>query len=82
MTSTIKNLEKDIKMIAENPELDTNDRLRTEEAYLENKLAHLLKTLAQNQKDNTKAAIATQGEKLGGIWTAINKEKKPRDLIR
>ncbi|KAN0112051.1 hypothetical protein V8E52_007968 [Russula decolorans] len=28
-----------------------------------------------------RAKIAHHGEKPGGIWTAINKEKKPRDLI-
>src|SRR5580698_6622901 len=77
----IKNLEKDIKMITEDPNFDHDNRLRTEEAYLENKLAHLLKITTQNQKADTKAKLATHGEKLGGIWTAINKEKKPRDLI-
>jgi len=25
--------------------------------------------------------IAHHGEKLGGIWSAINKEHKPRDLL-
>jgi ribonuclease HI len=81
-TSMVKNLEKDIKAISANPDFDNDDRLRTEEAYLESKLAHMLKVLAKNQKADTKAALATHGEKLGGIWTAINKEKKPRDLIR
>ena len=63
----IKNLEKDIKTITANPEFDTNNDLRAEEAYLENKLAHLLKVLAKNQKADMKANLAAHGEKLGGI---------------
>jgi ribonuclease HI len=36
----------------------------------------------KERKDDLRAQIAHHGEKLGGIWSAINKEKKPRDLIR
>ena len=79
--SMIKQLEKDIKSIAADPDFDTNDKLRAEEAYLENKLAHLLHVTAQNQKADTKAELAENGERLGGIWSAINKDKKPRNLI-
>ena len=78
----IKNLEKDIKTVTSNPNFDTNDDLRAEEAFLENKLSHILKIAAKNQKADLRANLANHGEKLGGIWTAINKEKKPRDLIR
>jgi hypothetical protein len=28
-----------------------------------------------------RAQMVHHGEKPGGIWTAMNKEKKPRDLI-
>ena len=80
-TSMIKNLEKDIKLITSAPDFDTNDKMRAEEAYLENRLAHLIKVVARNQKADTKAALAENGERLGGIWTAINKEKKPRNMI-
>ena len=79
--SMIKGLEKDIQTITTNPDFDTNNKLRAEEAYLENKLSHLIKTIAKNQKADMKAALAENGEKLGGIWSAINKEKKPRNLI-
>ena len=81
-TSMVNNLRQDIKSITANPNFDNDEHLRTEEAYLENRLAHMLKVVAKNQKADTKAALATHGEKLGGIWSAINKEKKPRDLIR
>lgn len=42
----IKNLEKDIHEIASNLELNTDDNLRAEEAYLEKKLSHLIKVMA------------------------------------
>ena len=77
----IKNLKRDIQAIAANPNFNEDDNLRTEEAYLEKKLAHLLKVVARNEKADMKANLATHGEKLGGIWSALNKEKKPRDLI-
>ena len=37
--------------------------------------------MVKDQRNETKAHIAHHGEKPGGIWSAINKEKKPRDLI-
>ena len=77
----INTLEKDIKNITADPNFDTSANLRAEEAYLENKLSQIIKTLARNQKSDLKANLASHGEKLGGIWSAINKEKKPRNLI-
>lgn len=77
----IKNLERDIRKMTKNANFDNNDKLRTEEAYLENKLSHMIKVLAQNQKTEMRVNLANHGKKLGGIWTAINKDKKPCDLI-
>ena len=77
----IRNLETDIKALTSNPNFDESDNLRAEEAYLESKLSHLLKVVARNQKADMRANLATHGERLGGIWSAINKEKRPRDLI-
>src|SRR5258708_26172696 len=45
------------------------------------KLKHLQKKIMRDQKDIMRAQIAHHGEKPSRIWTAINKEKKPRDLI-
>ncbi len=39
-------IEKDLKSITNNPELDNRDDLRTNEAFLANELAHLERTLA------------------------------------
>ena len=77
----IKNLEKDIKTTTAHPDFDNDDHLRAKEAFLENKLSHLIKALAQNKKTEMRANLTAHGEKLGGKWITINKEKKPRDLI-
>ena len=63
----IKNLEQDIKTITSTPEFSTDINLRAEEAYLENKLVHLLKVIARNEKARLRAELAMHGEKLGGI---------------
>ena len=77
----IRRLEEDLEKIKAHPNFDTNDNLRTEEAYLESKLAHIIKVAARNQKADLRAELANRGERLGGIWSAINKEKKPRNPI-
>ena len=77
----IKKLKKDIKATTTHPDFDNDDRLRAEEAYLENKILHMIKVQTCNQKTEMKANLAMHGKKLGGIWTAINKEKKPCNLI-
>jgi hypothetical protein len=51
------------------------------EAILIYKLVHLKKIQAKNKKDRLQTKIASYGEKLGGIWSALNKENKLCDLI-
>jgi len=68
-------------MITNSKEIDENNRLREEITFLTNELNHLQKKAMKDQKETTRAQIAHHGEKPGRIWTAINKEKKPRDLI-
>lgn len=41
----------------------------------------LEKLVARDKKDHMKAILANHGEKLGGPWSAISKESKPRDLL-
>ena len=50
-------------------------------AFLTSKLNHPQKKTIQNQKDTIRAQIARHGEKPGGIWSVINRQKKPRDII-
>lgn len=79
--SKIRDLEKDIKTITDEKEIDEDDWFREEIAFLTNELAHLNKKLMKDQRETMRAQLAHHGERPGGIWTAINKQKKPRDLI-
>lgn len=81
INSKIKNLEKDLKTLTDDPEIDENDCLREEMAFLTSELNHLHKKTIKNQKETIRAQIVHHGEKPGGIWSAINKQKKPRDVI-
>ena len=78
----IKNLEKDRSETIETLAFERNEPARTHEAYLANEIKHLMRKDAQGKREDMKANLIHHGEKLGGIWTAISKGKKPRDLIR
>lgn len=80
--SRLKRLEKDRKELTNNPNFDWDNDLRSRESHLAYEIKHLQNSEAQHSRQNLRAAIAHHGEKIGGIWSAINKEKKPRDLIR
>ena len=75
-------LREDIKALANDPDADTDNKIRTEEAYLTGKLEQLERKTAQARRETLSAEIAHHGETPGGVWTAMSKEKKPRDLIR
>ena len=68
-------------MMNDNPELDTANNIRLNEAYLAKELEILERIRERDRKNDTRAAIANHGEVLGGIWSAMNKDRKPRDLI-
>src|SRR6266404_6093262 len=74
-------LQKDLKEIANDPNLDKDEKIRTNEAMMANELAHLEKMEGKNNKDLYGAITATHGEKLGGVWSMRNKENKPRDIL-
>ena len=78
----IRLLEKDIKTLENDENVDTDDKIRSEGAFLTTELEYLEKRSAQNRRQNLSAELANHGEIPGGIWTAISKERKPRDLIR
>jgi exonuclease III len=82
LNSRITRLERDIKATTSNPNFDTDNNLRINEAILASEMTHLEKKQAKHRKEDLSAEIAAHGEKLGGVWSAMNKEKKPRDLIR
>jgi len=81
ITSHIKALEKDIKETNNNPKMNTNNNLQAHEAYLANQLKQLKKKKAKNQRNCLNTKLANHGEWMGGIWSALGKEKRPRNPI-
>ena len=81
INSRILRLEKDRDDLANDPNADMNDDLRTSEAIIAEELEHLEKLIAHDKRSKLGAELSAHGEKLGGIWSAISKEKKPRNLI-
>jgi len=79
--SRIKAIEKDLKILLDSPDLDTNEETCMNAAFLTNELEHLEKIKAKNQRNKLKVILANQGEHLGGKWSALSKEKKPRNPI-
>jgi exonuclease III len=81
MTSKIRNLEKDRAALTACPDFDERDDLRTNEAFLASELTHLEKAKAKLNRDTFRAKLTHHGEKPGGIWSKLGKERRPRDLI-
>ena len=77
-----RKLQKDLKEVANDPNLDGSDNQRVNKAYLAEELGHLEKKDMQNQKEHSKAKLLDHRERLEGIWSALSKERKPRDLIQ
>lgn len=63
--------------LTNHPNLDSDEMIRYNEAFLVNELAHLEKLKVRDCKDEMRATLTHQGETLGGMWSAINKERKP-----
>ena len=79
--SRIHRLEKDRDALANDPSADTNNNTRADEALIAEELEHLEKIIAQDKKNKLNAELSSHGERMGGAWSAINKEKTPRNLI-
>ena len=79
--SRISALKKDIHNIAQHPDFTIDTTMGTTEAILAQELNHLEKKHSKDKKDKLRAEIALHGEKLGGVWSAISKDVKPRDTI-
>jgi len=81
ITSHIKAIEKDLRETNNNQNISTNRDIQTHEAFLASHLKHLKKKEVRNQKDLLSAKLANHGKPLGGIWSALGKEKRPRNPI-
>ena len=82
INSKVNRLEKDRKALANHPDADTNNEICINEKFIAEELEHLEKKRAKNKKHRLNAELASHGEKLGGVWSAISKERKPRNHIR
>lgn len=81
INSWITALEKDRKELIQDPRADIDDNIRTNETHLAKEITYLVRKWAKNTKETLSAALVDHEEKLGGVWLATSKEKKPRDLI-
>ena len=81
LNSQINAIEKDLQALYASPDYDSNESARTNAAFMASELEHMAKVKAKNQRNKLHAKLAHHGERLGGIWSAISKEKKPCDLI-
>lgn len=79
--TTLRNLQRDRKAILESQDFENNEQLRWQEALIANRIEYLERVNSHNNRAKLKAKIAHHGERLGGIWSELNKVKKPRDII-
>ena len=75
INSRIKAIEKDLKQTNNALDISMSNERQAHEAYLTNQLKQLKKKEVRNQTDLLKAKLANHGERLGGIWSTLGKEK-------
>ena len=78
----LKNLQKDRKKLLADPNFETNQNLQWSEALLAKEIEYLERKTSKENCEITKAKMILHGEKLGGMWTAMSKSKKPRDHLQ
>jgi hypothetical protein len=81
ITSCIKAIERDLKETNNYPDISTNGERQTHGAYLASHLKHLKKKEAKNQRNILNTKLANHGKRLRGMWSALGKEKRPRNPI-
>ena len=77
----LRALDEDRKSTAAARDFKNNEARQTEEAFLANEIAHLERASAKTRKEIFRARRNNHGERLGSIWSAMSKSKKPRDPI-
>ena len=81
LTSQMRNLEREIECLARSPDFDTDNNVRANEAFLAKELENLKWIEARDRKDDLRVIVTNHGEVLGGIWSGMNRDRKPRDLL-
>jgi len=72
---------KDLRTIANQPDIDTSEDTRLNEIILENEINHLQKKKCKKLSLNAQAQWASHGESISKYWSKINSTKTPRDII-
>ena len=81
MNAKVKSLEQNRKSIAATEDFTNNEEHQIEEALIANEITHLERAQAKTKKEIFKARRNNHGKKLGGIWSVMSKNRKPRDPI-
>ena len=81
ITSRIQAIEKDIRMTNNDQSSRTNNKICAHKAYLLSQLKQLKKKKGKQNSELISAKLVNHGKKLEGIWSALGKEKRPRNLI-
>jgi hypothetical protein len=77
----IKKLQTCHKLLLDNPNFETDEQLKWQEALIANRIEHLEQVNSHNNRTRLKAKIVHHREILGGVWSDLNKVKKPRDTL-
>jgi hypothetical protein len=81
INAKVKSLEQNRKSIAVTEDFTNNEERQIEEALIANEITHLERAQAKTKKEIFKARRNNHGKKLGGIWSVMSKNRKPRDPI-
>ena len=81
MNAKVRSLEQNRKSTAAIEDFTNNEERQTEEALIANEITHLEHAQAKTKKEIFKAQRNNYGKKLGEIWLAMSKNRKPRDPI-
>jgi hypothetical protein len=68
--------------VCDDTNFEYDENTRAKESYLMNEIKHLRSIQDLKKWEDLWAITSHHGKRLGGTWSAINKEKKPRDLIQ
>ena len=77
----IKAIEKNIKQLQNEPNIDTQNTVRTDATMLENELKHLHRKRYKNAYIKAQALWHDKGEKISKYWMATHNPKRPKDVI-
>ena len=81
MDNKIKAIEKDIRQLQDEPNIDIQDTIYTNITILENELKHLHHKIYKNTYTKAQVIWHDKGEKISKYWTAVDNSKCSKDII-